>query len=152
MTKASINAEKAEQMAAASTASTTLGEWKVFVDLGIVPTQIVCSEYKPVELATVGCHSRTLLTADAIERHILADHGGCFLVDVEFSDAQAGWPGWAELATRGYRLVDFRCDCCQEELVPSTQTITRHLNIHQNSNGRRMENKTFRMKIAQKGE
>jgi hypothetical protein len=111
-------------------------DWSQFGKAGLIPTEIVCSEYRPVHNSVTGCHTRLALrralknapinpktkrptlsaSATSMLDHIKADHGGGFLVTFkreETADKKL-WGGWADLKASGIEITDIRCEWCEK--------------------------------------
>lgn len=125
---------------------TTFTNWAAFVKAGLVPKEIVCNAYKPTHMVDMSCHSRLLLNAPSMIKHVEAEHGGGFLVTLQKSETE--WPGWKEFSQSGMELQELRCNHCGHELPVSPQQIIRHMKSHGGENRRLKENDTFRMTIS----
>ena len=106
----------------------TLTNWGVFVKAQLVPKRVVCEGYLPTHRYDSGCHSNLLLTAEAVERHLDADHGGGYRLFLRKGDIP--WKGWLEFQDKGLEIHDFRCEICDAELPMSAGHILKHFESH----------------------
>lgn len=106
----------------------TLTNWNVFVKAQLVPKRMVCEGYGPQHRFDQGCHSNLLLTAEAVERHLDADHGGGYRIFLRKGDIP--WKGWLEFQDKGLEIHDFRCEICDAEVPLTPQHIFKHMESH----------------------
>lgn len=102
--------------------------WMVFAKAGLVPKEVICQAYKPMQMADMSCHTRLPLSISTINEHIKAEHGSGFLFRLRKGDAE--WPGWKQFAESGLELHDLRCDVCDAEIPLSVPRILTHLRPH----------------------
>lgn len=91
--------------------------WDAFAKAGLRPVTVKCQAYKPVHLSDRSCHSNLLFTADALKRHVDADHGGAIQITLKKVDGSGSVGNfWKALAESGLEAYDFRCDVCDKVL------------------------------------
>jgi hypothetical protein len=112
-----------------SSTSTTYTKWDAFDRAHLVPVTITCDGYHPVHYVNNGCHSKTVLSAEAIINHMRADHGNGFQIQLRVTDGK-GWPGWKALKDAGIEIVDLRCDVCDKTLPLHPQHLLGCMRAH----------------------
>lgn len=121
-------------------------DWNVLTTSKLHPSKIECREYQPVNFSVVSCHSKLVLSAEAMKSHLDADHGGSFFVTLVQRDTP--WRGWKDLSKLGLELADFRCDVCLKEIPLTSASISKHMKPHLNGNRRMIKGGTFRITLA----
>lgn len=109
----------------------TVTNWGVFDQSQLVPTEIVCQDYRPVHVSDNSCHTRLKLEAENVLRHMSPEHisGGGFRFTLRRSDGKT-WQGWKDLQDAGVEIHDFRCEVCDEQIPINGRRILKHLQPH----------------------
>ena len=126
--------------------SKTFTNWGAFKKASLTPVQILCTEYQPFHTSVTGCHSRLLLTAEAMLQHITADHGGGF--QLTLVQAAKPWDGWDKLEAAGLEAADFRCDVCDAVLRLTPSNILKHMRTHISKFRRAQEGGVFNLTLS----
>jgi len=91
--------------------------WDAFAKAGLRPVTVTCQAYKPIHLADRSCHTNLQFTAEALTRHLQADHGGAIQLTLKKVDGGNSVGGfWKALSESGLEAHDFRCDVCDKVL------------------------------------
>lgn len=127
--------------------TSTTTNWMAFAKANLAPTEIVCQAYSPVHPADVSCHTRILLTADAIRTHTIdREHGGGFKMSLAQSSKEH--PIWAGLVASGLECWDLRCDVCDGSIPFHPQQIAKHMKAHMSKNRRMQSTKTVHFTVS----
>ena len=122
-------------------------KWEAFDEAQLAPSTIVCDGYLPIHPYNGGCHSRVLLTADAVISHMAPDHGsgGGFKFLLKKYERKISF--WSNLKARGVELHDLRCDVCDKDLPLVPRRILKHMEAHSGRTAKAKPGGTFWMTL-----
>lgn len=138
--------ETAAPAAATNNPPASSTNWGAFSKAQLVPSSVTCLSYRPIHRVDNTCHSKILLSAEAVKRHIEMGHSGAFQMLLRHTDKSTDF--WQGLSDTGLESIDLRCEICDAVIPFHPNHISKHMKPHNGKSKRVIPGGLFNVTIS----